>query len=102
MEAINDIGEWDVFLPQYGSDVDYFLRWKYSKWEIDGRVLDVGQNDTEGVLVDRIVHLGAKTWELNPEFRFKSQLLEYWKNYYLKVKWGWDGYKENFTKPFDR
>jgi hypothetical protein len=89
MKMVDEVGLWDTFLPQYGSDDDWFTRVYKKNWLAH---LDVPTHE-------KLRHEGSTTVKSNNYFNYKSQLLQQrWVEPYIIEKWGPD---HSFQHPFD-
>jgi hypothetical protein len=91
MEAVNAVGPWDITLPQYFADNDYYRRLRLAGYEI----IDTGLGVTH--------HCGASATIKSDRRRavMNSATFNLYGEYYRR-KWGGTPDKETFTKPFNQ
>ncbi len=88
--ALADVGQWDVNLPQYFADNDYYLRLKLSGY----RIMD---------LQLRVIHHEGGSCTLNNDPRrllLNKVTFPLYQQYY-EAKWGGPPGEEVFKRPFD-
>jgi len=89
-DLIDVVGEWDVNLPQYATDNDYYRRVRLAGWEcIDTNLTDVK-------------HEGSATINSDPMRKFVNSVTFPLYLYYYSQKWGGDVGREKFLTPFNR
>jgi predicted O-methyltransferase YrrM len=86
---IANVGAWDVTLPQYFADIDYYRRVRLAGWEI----LETGLP---------VLHEASSTIRLDEERgRHNAATFPLYERYYA-AKWGGGPGGETFDRPFDR
>jgi predicted O-methyltransferase YrrM len=86
---IADVGPWDVTLPQYFADIDYYRRVRLAGWE----VLETGLP---------VLHDASSTIRLDEaRGRHNAVTFPLYEQYYA-AKWGGAPGRETFERPFDR
>ena len=85
---IADVGPWDVTLPQYFADVDYYRRVRLAGWEILETGLPVLHEPSSTIRLD-----SARAAQHAVTFPLYER--------YYAAKWGGGPGSETFARPFD-
>ncbi|MDB5056006.1 MAG: hypothetical protein JWM44_4056 [Bacilli bacterium] len=89
MKAVRKVGPWDIILPHYHADKDYYRRMHLSGYELVETRLGVTHHDN-----------GGNTLKADSPYKFRHDiLLPLYGKYYAK-KWGGKPGAELFSKPF--
>lgn len=89
IEAMRDVGDWDVNLPWYYSDNDMYRRMRLAGW----------QTEDSGLPVE---HTPSQTIKSDPELAFLNSVMFPLYGQYYRQRWGGDPGHESFTTPFNR
>jgi hypothetical protein len=88
VKACMAVGPWDVNLPWYLSDCDYYRRLRLASY----LTLDSGLP---------VKHEPSQTLKADPKLRFLNSIVYPLHAAYYRAKWGGDNGKEVFTVPFN-
>lgn len=96
MQAVHDVGYWDVAYFQYVADVDYYCTLNKAGWPIidfpDGHIFR-----------DGITHYGSTSRKADHIHNLRVQFFDRLRagHEYYKVKWGGLPGNEKFSRPFE-
>jgi len=89
MRAVRKVGPWDIILPRYYGDYDYYRRLALSGYELVHTKLRVHHHDG-----------GANTVKADPKLKFNHDIMMPLYLSYYEKKWGGRPGRERYALPF--
>lgn len=91
MDLLKRVGEWDVNLPWYEADLDFYWRTKLAGLEL-----------MEGGMTDRIQHFSSATIRSDVKLNFLNGIMHPLATQYFLQKWGSKEEDKRFRVAFSR
>ena len=91
MDLLKRVGDWDVNIPWYKADQDYYRR-----------ITLAGLECVEGGMGDRVSHFSSATIRSDERLNFLNSINHHLAHQFYLAKWGGECGEELWTVPFNR